>query len=761
MQARTDLAVKIGQTFALMVFLPVQEKMLKPPAIRGTVFPESRYTMPDGSFSLPLFLSFQFFAMVQSMLYKYLFLIITVLSCSKTHLQAQNEQLVQSPSADKTEIYTPGQAADIRGKLPLLIGTETGLFALDRWGGKTILWQGGAVRKILQTSEYWALLTDQGIVKSTDMLIWEPCNEGLPEKTLKLYEQGTVSLKQIVQDIKDLAVMQSNPKVMVCAVKDAVFLSQDAGRTWKNLGTPHPKTDGIKAVSLAALPAITVFVSHSIYGVSYYNAEKPSGGWTRLNAGLECMETLDNPDEVSCFTVVSGTDAQTPALYASQSFRGRIYRLDWGNKTFLPVFTDGQAFSIVESLTAASSTLRFLQQGAVGELWLPPDQPALLHSWYNTELLQFIRDIPQAFGVKPSCLLMQENGFDPASPLINLSELWLLFDEPDQRDAAEKEGLYIPQGYALNEKQVQAYLDLLTANHLNMIVIDMKDDYGRLRFTPQNQTLLEKGRVFSPLDLAMFLPKMKESGIYTVARLVVFKDPEAVKKENGRFAVWDSTTNKPWIGYNRATGTYYDERWVDPYSEEIWEYNAAVALELYERGFDEIQFDYIRFPTDGTNIGNAEFRWREPGMDKDSALLSFLHYVRGRLTAPLSIDIYGSNGWYRSGSRTGQEVELLARYVDVICPMYYPSHFEQDFLAQKPPEERPYRIYYYGTVRTKMISRNAVVVRPWVQVFFLNVSYDRQYYNKAYVRRQVQGVRDAGQDGFTYWNNSGRYDDIM
>jgi hypothetical protein len=147
-------------------------------------------------------------------------------------------------------------------------------------------------------------------------------------------------------------------------------------------------------------------------------------------------------------------------------------------------------------------------------------------------------------------------------------------------------------------------------------------------------------------------------------------------------------------------------------------------------------------------------------MDMESAILSFLRHTRSMVGAPISIDIYGANGWYRTGARTGQEVELLAPYVDVICPMYYPSHFEQDFLAQPPAELRPYRIYYQGTRRTERIGRGQIIVRPYAQAFYLNVSYDRKYYNADYVRRQAEGVRDAGAPGLTYWNNSGRYDDI-
>jgi len=110
--------------------------------------------------------------------------------------------------------------------------------------------------------------------------------------------------------------------------------------------------------------------------------------------------------------------------------------------------------------------------------------------------------------------------------------------------------------------------------------------------------------------------------------------------------------------------------------------------------------------------------------------------------------------------RTGQDVELLSRYVDAICPMFYPSHFEQDFLAYPPADQRPYRIYRLGTLRNSYISRKKAVIRPYVQAFFLNVRYDREYYSPRYVSLQVDGVRDSRNEGLTFWNNAGRYDDI-
>ena len=103
----------------------------------------------------------------------------------------------------------------------------------------------------------------------------------------------------------------------------------------------------------------------------------------------------------------------------------------------------------------------------------------------------------------------------------------------------------------------------------------------------------------------------------------------------------------------------------------------------------------------------------------------------------------------------------MSHYVDVICPMYYPSHFEQNFLEYAPYAERPYRIYFFGSYRNTVIGRNRIIIRPWVQAFYMGVRYDKAYYNKDYVKREIYGVRDGLNRGYMYWNNSGGwYEDI-
>jgi len=655
-------------------------------------------------------------------------------------------------------------------------GTNDGLFAVDLSGKKENLWTGGSVKKLLFNSineNYWAILGSEGILISYDMHNWEKRNQGLPVKVIKIFEDGKKSFLNIVQEIKDLEINAENPDIMVCATKDQIFLSRNQGRSWSSLGFLPFRTNGVKAVASAYLPELTVFMSHSLYGIFYIQPDIQGAKWTDIDDGLEKIETTNNADEVSDIAIIKkGLNTE---IYVSQTFRRRIYKLDWNKKNLNLVWKDDSPLGTVDSLFPENENLIFLYEGNAAQL---------NYSDFSMKNRQDITDAVQRVykQLKPNCIIIE--GLNK----IQLCELWLL-DEPkdiSNKIAANKEGFYVPVDHARTSEGMRPYLEMIKNSGLNMIVLDMKDDFGRLRFTPRNHEISRKGRVLRPLDIDHFLADMKKRGIYTVARIVVFKDYELASKENGRFAVWDARNGKPWVGTReyrqRKTDiseedrkdrtlqffpsndpdyeivrTFYNENWVDPYSEEVWEYIAILSQELHERGFDEIQYDYIRFPTDGLNLADARYRWQDSGMDMESAMYSFLNHMRKKVKAQISIDIYGANSYYRTGARTGQEVELLAKFVDVICPMYYPSHFEQHFLAQSPPELRPWRIYYYGTFRANRITRSQVIIRSYVQAFYLNVSYDRQYYNADYIRRQIEGVRDIGMGGFTYWNEPGRY----
>lgn len=710
-------------------------------------------------------------------------LLYICITCLRTGAAfAQTKPLYRLPSG------VPSSVRSVPEIEPLVIGCDDGLYKLLASGSRQPLWTGGSVSQILKTANFWYLLSDRGVIKSADLTSFQECNEGLPFLTVKSYDGTAKTLNRQVQILKDISADPFDENILVTATKDAVYLSRNGGASWKSIGSTSRYTPGIKAVACTSMKIhnkagevtgseLVVFMAHSIYGFSYYRADAARPAWIDVSAGLAIMPSQTQTDELSDILPVVVKDADGKLytdIYLANSYLPNVYRFDWESKRAVTVYKGKEAADTIDGLCQAGGQLVFSTVGDVASLSLDSgslaDMPAASRTW-----LSLLRS-----GSRPNAAYVpaSASGFGTA---LQLSELWLLHPDKAQTEygvtADGKKALYASAYQLRNATGIEKYKKLAKNNGLNAIVVDMKDDYGLLRFQPESELLKAKGSVtMYKIDVENFVSEMKKEGIYLIARIVVFKDKNLAGYGGGKYAAWDWRNKKPWVGVRGEEDVvdeqgnvmldgdgnplpkktvYYDENWVDPYSEEVWQYNIEIARELVSRGFDEIQFDYIRFPTDGKNMGDISFRWRDEGMDKESALLSFLRYARANIQAPIGIDIYGANGWYRSGTRTGQDVELFCNYVDVVCPMFYPSHFEQNFMEYKPVKERPYRIYFFGSFRNTVAARNRMIVRPWVQAFYMGVRYDRQHYDKDYVRREIYGVRDALNRGYMYWNNSG------
>ncbi len=652
-----------------------------------------------------------------------------------------------------------------------LVGTKEGLFQMSTSQNLIPIWKEGSVDKIMY-ADGWFFLTSKGILFSKDLKTFEYRNKGLPFSTIKEYNGITTSFTQQVHPLKDLEFLPGDSRTLVTITKEETFISRNAGLSWQSLGF-SARTSGAKAVAVAMLPnqnntdVLTVFLSHAIYGVAYMHPDQANPTWIDIPTGFEAVPTLDNPDEVADILAVHKKDSSgetVTEVYFTQSFLPRLYKLKWESRSVELIASQNQPIDTWDSLVTVGSDLAFVSMGGI-QFFSPTTKQFLNKSFAENSIIRLLNTVDQS----PRCAW-----FSPSLTNLNtsfgLSELWMTRNDVLSGEytslAEDKRSIYVPSGQVTSPSGIQKFVSIVEDNDLNSIVIDMKDDKGLLRYQTKDPFIAEKAHVSSyALNIDEFVKTFKEKNIYLIARLVVFKDENLYKYNQREYAVWDNRTNYSWLGVREYgddnSASYFGEHWVDPYSHEVWEYNIAIAKELIELGFDEIQFDYIRFPTDGLNLSNTHYRWQDEGMDKESALLSFLSYARKNINAPIGIDIYGVNGWYRSGSRTGQDVELIAPYVDVISPMSYPSHFESIFLAYTPIIERPYRIYFYGTYRNAVIARNQVVIRPWLQSFFLSHnSFDEEYYGSNYVQRQVFGVRDATDSGYMYWNNVGRYDEV-
>ncbi len=679
-----------------------------------------------------------------------------------------------------------------------LTGTTKGLYLVRIVGASTEiqpLWEGGSVRSIIPAREGWYFLGSTGVLFSPDLGKFENRASGLPTKTLTVFENGTFKQISGAEEIKSLAVDPAQKDRIAVCTNTEVWYSESGGKTWKSLGAPST-IPGTKALSFGPWQNSgsphALWISHSIKGV-FVRDPSNGPGWISAGTGLPKAAGA-NGEEVSSFALLQNSSnplvsrlQTTPmgsngswTLYAGLSFLGRLYEWNPQAKSFVERWNDRQDFGSLESLTplgseglagiAGSKPVRFsLQNGKDSTAFKNPEiQTGLLES-----ILELAQRMEILIGEKPSCVTVLPQADlaiqNPSSLTMSLGELWMLYKgnglvtqdaaEARRRMADGKIGLYLQTGFVTTAASREKYFSLIKDKGLNSLVVDMKDDYGRLRFAPLSPLLKELGVQGDKLDIESFSAQAKGQGLYLIARIVVFKDESLYKTRNGSFAVRDSSSGVPWRGI-KTDGQPIGEFWVDPYSTEVWNYNVEIAKEVLSRGFDEVQFDYIRFPTDGENLLLARYPQQKPGMNPDSALESFLRFARQSIDAPISIDIYGANGWYRSGTRTGQDVEMLAHYADVVCPMLYPSHFEQSFMAQAPAELRPYRIYRLGTLRNQAIARGHMLVRPYVQAFYLDVSYDRLYYSPRYVELEIQGVREGANQGMTFWNNSGRYTDL-
>ncbi len=327
-------------------------------------------------------------------------------------------------------------------------------------------------------------------------------------------------------------------------------------------------------------------------------------------------------------------------------------------------------------------------------------------------------------------------------------------------------------------------LALLEETELNAIVIDVKGDDGLLYDTftqptisgaAAQSTLAEaeledyesvdlswaRGMTASsPYDEVRDFPTMmawlRERGYYAIARIIVFKDNRLVGQRPD-LAVKDTRTGQPWRDY-KGIG------WSDPYLPEVREYNAAIATETARRGFDEIQYDYVRFPTDGPTeyIRYAE---EDTSENRQAAINDLLILTRQKLRGTdfkLAVDFFGYTCWRDYDIGIGQVIESVAPHIDVLCPMLYPSTFGAGvpgFPQYRNAIAFPYEVVYLSTVRAverlKKVNP-AAIVRPWIQDF-PDYRFDKRTYTPHEIREEMRGAIEGGAEGWMLWDPRVKY----
>lgn len=320
-------------------------------------------------------------------------------------------------------------------------------------------------------------------------------------------------------------------------------------------------------------------------------------------------------------------------------------------------------------------------------------------------------------------------------------------------------GIYLTS-YTAGSDRLDDLLDLADRTRINAFVINMKDDNGTMlfetdaaaRFSPKaNANVAIK-------DKEAFMKKLKDRGIYSIARIVCFVDPKyvAVHPEAG-------------VVYKDSGAPFYFKegiQWSSAYNREMWEYVVGVAKEAAEAGFNEIQFDYVRFPTSNGGKKDAYLDYgNELGESKPLAVQNFLKYARTELDpygVYISADVFGLVGSVADDMGIGQYWEAISNVVDYISPMMYPSHYGPGVYGLSVPDAFPYETIYRCTKDSVMKNANLetpAIIRPWIQDF--TATYVKGYirYGAAEIEAQIRGLNDNGVEGFMLWNPSNKYDE--
>ena len=346
-------------------------------------------------------------------------------------------------------------------------------------------------------------------------------------------------------------------------------------------------------------------------------------------------------------------------------------------------------------------------------------------------------------------------------------------------DRPKVKGIFVT-GPMAGTANMENLITLVDETELNAIVLDVKNDEGRITYDMQIPAVQEIGAGIRYIqDMESLIAKCKEKDIYLIARIVTFKDPFLAEA-------------KPQWCIHNADGSIFRDKdglaWINPYDHEVWEYLLDIAQEALRMGFDEVQFDYIRFSTD-SGMKDVDFGQEAEEKDREEIITEFVKYASERVHeagGAISADVYGMVIDSRTDQQiVGQNYIEMSRYLDYISPMVYPSHYGPYNYNIPVPDAEPYRLVLTALqssrkvlagISEETVSGNmepeytaeqiaslspsegiSVQVRPWLQDFTATWVQGHISYGPEEIRAQIQAVYDAGYEEWILWNAANRY----
>lgn len=337
----------------------------------------------------------------------------------------------------------------------------------------------------------------------------------------------------------------------------------------------------------------------------------------------------------------------------------------------------------------------------------------------------------KACGYRPYKVSLENNATEIKLEPISVKALYLTF-----------------WGANLNSKTIKKILEIVDKTEVNAVVVDVKNEYGSTSYKTScdqaNGYGAAKKRTIK--DIKNFISVMKSKNIYTIARIVTFKD-ELQSSNNFVYAIKDKNKNL-WKNHDEMG-------WVDPFDKRSHEYTAAIAEDAASVGFDEVNFDYIRFPAK-TGLTLSKESNEE---NRIQAIESFLALAQKKLRKYptfISVSTYGNICWEKGDTGIGQKIESLAKHADYISPMLYPSGFAKGSFDFEHPSEHPHAVIYRSIkhIEDKIDSKR---IRPWLQSF-RDYAHKKREYKKFEINEQIRAANDVNTSGWMMWSPSSKYD---
>lgn len=318
--------------------------------------------------------------------------------------------------------------------------------------------------------------------------------------------------------------------------------------------------------------------------------------------------------------------------------------------------------------------------------------------------------------------------------------------------APEKiKAIYMTKWIASSKKSRDKLISIIDNTEINAIVIDVKDYTGKLSYKPGDPNIAIEGSGENTIkDLGDLVSELHSKNIYVIARVAVFQDAYFAQK-HPEFALKSKTTGELW--QDRA-----HIHWLDAGAEDVWKYVVAIGKDSYKFGFDEINFDYIRYPSDG-NLKDIQYPKSE-GLLKSDVITNFYKYLHDNLSPEgikISGDIFGLVTTETTDMGIGQLLIPASTYFDYIDPMVYPSHFAPGTYGYKNPSLHPYEIVNYSmkkaVERLTLAQIDPKKIRPWLQDFdLLGVKYTAEM-----VRNQIKAVEENNLPNWMLWSAANVY----